>query len=185
MIPFAHRLIPVVLPNLAHHAPMIQAAALKTNQALLDVIQSLPSPSHFPAQQIQSIEKESVCSSTAGQSTPSTSPVPSRQSTGSKELTSPSVAKEATTAADLPDFTMSPASDRTTVPTARRNAVSVSTATPSDSTGTDAINASHPLGRIISPAPQVTLESIYHDTINLTCCFLFIRRKIFLTIRHR
>ncbi|CDO73780.1 hypothetical protein BN946_scf185015.g108 [Trametes cinnabarina] len=44
MIPFTPRLILAILPNLAHDVPMIQSAAIRTNQALMNVIQSLPSP---------------------------------------------------------------------------------------------------------------------------------------------
>jgi vacuole morphology and inheritance protein 14 len=44
MIPFTPRLIPCILPNLAHHVPMIQSVAVKTNKLLFDVIKSLPSP---------------------------------------------------------------------------------------------------------------------------------------------
>jgi len=44
MVPFTPRLIPAILPNLAHHVAMIQSAALRTNKLLLSVIQALPSP---------------------------------------------------------------------------------------------------------------------------------------------
>jgi vacuole morphology and inheritance protein 14 len=44
MVPFTPRLIGAVLPNLAHHVPMIQSNATKTNHQLLKVIQSLPPP---------------------------------------------------------------------------------------------------------------------------------------------
>lgn len=44
MIPFTPRLILAILPNLAHDVHMIQSAAIRTNQALMNVIQSLPSP---------------------------------------------------------------------------------------------------------------------------------------------
>jgi vacuole morphology and inheritance protein 14 len=44
VVPFTPRLIPAVLPNLAHHAPDIQAAAIKTNQLLFNTIQQLPPP---------------------------------------------------------------------------------------------------------------------------------------------
>ena len=44
MVPFTPRLIPAILPNLAHHVPMIQSAAIRTNKLLLAVIQKLPSP---------------------------------------------------------------------------------------------------------------------------------------------
>ncbi|KIY49481.1 ARM repeat-containing protein, partial [Fistulina hepatica ATCC 64428] len=45
MVPFTPRLIPAILPNLAHHVPMIQNAAIRTNKRLLEVIQALPDPS--------------------------------------------------------------------------------------------------------------------------------------------
>ncbi|KAJ4479209.1 vacuolar protein 14 C-terminal Fig4p binding-domain-containing protein [Lentinula aciculospora] len=44
MIPFTPRLIPAILPNLAHHVNMIQTIAVRTNKLLLNVIQDLPSP---------------------------------------------------------------------------------------------------------------------------------------------
>jgi vacuole morphology and inheritance protein 14 len=44
MVPFTPRLIPAILPNLAHHVTMIQTAAIRTNKLLLNVIQNLPSP---------------------------------------------------------------------------------------------------------------------------------------------
>ncbi|EUC66429.1 vacuole-associated enzyme activator complex component (Vac14), putative [Rhizoctonia solani AG-3 Rhs1AP] len=45
MVPFTPRLIPSILPNLAHHIPTMQSAATQTNQKLFSLIQSLPSPS--------------------------------------------------------------------------------------------------------------------------------------------
>ncbi|KAF9651765.1 ARM repeat-containing protein [Thelephora ganbajun] len=45
MVPFTPRLILAILPNLAHDVPMIQSAAVKTNKLLMNVVQSLPSPS--------------------------------------------------------------------------------------------------------------------------------------------
>lgn len=48
MVPFIPRLIPAILPNLAHHALMIQSAAIKTNKLLLSVVQALPSPPEAP-----------------------------------------------------------------------------------------------------------------------------------------
>jgi len=48
MVPFTPRLIPAILPNLAHHVVMIQSAAIRTNKLLLNVIQKLPSPQDPP-----------------------------------------------------------------------------------------------------------------------------------------
>ncbi|PSR93781.1 hypothetical protein PHLCEN_2v4676 [Hermanssonia centrifuga] len=58
MLPFIPRLILAVLPNLAHHVPMIQSAANRTNKLLLAVIQSLPSPSEPTSR--QNTEKASI-----------------------------------------------------------------------------------------------------------------------------
>ncbi|KAG8757376.1 hypothetical protein FRC11_004590 [Ceratobasidium sp. 423] len=44
MVPFTPRLIPAILPNLAHHIPAMQSAAAQTNQRLFSLIQDLPSP---------------------------------------------------------------------------------------------------------------------------------------------
>ncbi|KAJ9123994.1 hypothetical protein QFC22_000786 [Naganishia vaughanmartiniae] len=44
VVPFAPRLIPAILPNLAHHVSYIQSAAVETNQLLYRVIQNLPNP---------------------------------------------------------------------------------------------------------------------------------------------
>ncbi|PWN19153.1 ARM repeat-containing protein [Microstroma glucosiphilum] len=44
VVPFAPRLIPAALPNLAHHSPAIQTAANETNYNLYQVIQELPAP---------------------------------------------------------------------------------------------------------------------------------------------
>jgi vacuole morphology and inheritance protein 14 len=44
MVPFTPRLIGAVLPNLAHHAPMIQSTAVRTNKLLSNVIRNLPAP---------------------------------------------------------------------------------------------------------------------------------------------
>ncbi|KAG8935769.1 hypothetical protein FRC00_010443, partial [Tulasnella sp. 408] len=45
MVPFTPRLIPAILPNLAHHVPAMKSAAIETNASLFSLIQSLPAPS--------------------------------------------------------------------------------------------------------------------------------------------
>ncbi|KAL1659728.1 vacuolar protein 14 C-terminal Fig4p binding-domain-containing protein [Schizophyllum commune] len=45
MVPFTPRLVPAVLPNLAHHAPGIQTQAIRLNKLLMNAILNLPSPS--------------------------------------------------------------------------------------------------------------------------------------------
>ena len=51
MVPFMPRLIRAILPNLSHHAPMIQSSARRTNRLLFGVIHSLPLQSEFPSRQ--------------------------------------------------------------------------------------------------------------------------------------
>lgn len=48
VVPFAPRLLPAILPNLAHHSPAIQAAANNTNFNLYQVIEDLPAPVAMP-----------------------------------------------------------------------------------------------------------------------------------------
>ncbi|THH12251.1 hypothetical protein EW145_g93 [Phellinidium pouzarii] len=123
MLPFTPRLIPAILPNLAHHVPMIQQQALRTNQALVSVVQNLPSPS--TSSQQNNADKASVSSSrTSAQasSPPGTnagpaSPANSRQSTLLKE---PILATDGQA-----DATPSPASDRTVQVPARQRSTTV------------------------------------------------------------
>ncbi|KAH9943223.1 ARM repeat-containing protein [Epithele typhae] len=84
MIPFTPRLLLAILPNLAHDVPMIQSAAMRANQALMDVIQSLPSPPDLPPGR-QSTDK----SSNTTPSSPPPSLPPIKQPTMGKEQTSP------------------------------------------------------------------------------------------------
>ena len=89
MVPFAPRLILAILPSLAHDVPMIQSAAVKTNKLLLNVVQSLPSPSQ-PAPDSSSAQRSGADGRTnpaAPSPTPTTNSVPARQS--SKDQTNP------------------------------------------------------------------------------------------------
>ena len=86
MVPFTPRFIPAILPNLAHHVPMIQSAAIRTNKLLLNVIQKLPSPvaSSLPK---PAIEKPIPSSKIPRSPTPTGSITTSRQSTLSSQIT--------------------------------------------------------------------------------------------------
>ncbi|KAK7060363.1 hypothetical protein VNI00_001128 [Paramarasmius palmivorus] len=92
LVPFTPRLIPAILPNLAHHDPMIQSAAIRTNKLLLGVIQNLPSPT----------DKSSRPQEKVSGSRPQASPTPPtnapRQSVSkdSREGTSPDSIPDAT-----------------------------------------------------------------------------------------
>ena len=86
MVPFTPRLIPAILPNLAHHVPMIQAAAIRTNKLLLNVIQKLPSPVE-PSLPKPAVEKPVSASKIPRSPTPTNSTANSRQSTLSSQIT--------------------------------------------------------------------------------------------------
>ncbi|OJT05369.1 Protein VAC14 -like protein [Trametes pubescens] len=83
MIPFTPRLILAILPNLAHDVHMIQAAAVRTNQALMNVVQSLPSPPDA-APGRQGTDKSSLASVAMPSSPPP--PAAPRQSTSGKDV---------------------------------------------------------------------------------------------------
>ena len=102
LVPFTPRLIPAILPNLAHHVPMIQSSANRTNKLLANVIQSLPPPSETPSR--QNTSERPPPSAPARNVPPSPIPAPnspaaSRQSTlpgQSRELSSPESIAEST-----------------------------------------------------------------------------------------
>lgn len=76
LVPFTPRLIPAILPNLAHHSPAIQAAANDTNVNLYRVIQYLPAPvAHRPQSPPRAdspVDAKSVrAAATSNQATPS------------------------------------------------------------------------------------------------------------------
>lgn len=52
VVPFTPRLIPAILPSLAHHRPTIASAASSTNINLYRVIQQLPAPATVPSQNV-------------------------------------------------------------------------------------------------------------------------------------
>jgi vacuole morphology and inheritance protein 14 len=85
MVPFTPRLIPAILPNLAHHVPMIQSAAIRTNKLLLNVIQKLPSPVESLPK--SAVEKPILSSKITKSPTPTNSTSGSRQSTLSSQIT--------------------------------------------------------------------------------------------------
>lgn len=91
MLSFTPRLIPAILPNLAHHVPMIQQQAHRTNQALSKVIQNLPTP---PVSQQSSAEKDNKTPSAPGRTaqsmtSPTSSATPSNASTRQSTAESP------------------------------------------------------------------------------------------------
>ncbi|TDL29855.1 ARM repeat-containing protein [Rickenella mellea] len=121
MVPFTPRLITAILPNLAHHVPMIQTAALRTNKLLYEVIQALPSPAS--PSPVQFADKSSIASSRTGavanSPPPTVSPGPSRQTTMSNAQSTPSTTRDSSISDIIADANPSPASDKTTTPTAK------------------------------------------------------------------
>ncbi|KAF9498847.1 ARM repeat-containing protein [Pleurotus eryngii] len=91
IVPFTPRLIPVILPNLAHHVNMIQSVAIRTNKLLLNVIQTLPPPPEtLPRPPALEKQSSSRIPPVPGSPTPTTA-TNSRQTTlsSSRELSSP------------------------------------------------------------------------------------------------
>jgi vacuole morphology and inheritance protein 14 len=114
MVPFTPRLIPAILPNLAHHVTMIQSAAIRTNKLLLNVIQNLPSPTDTSSR--PATEKQTAVSRTipASPTPTATSSNPSRQSNAGKE-SGVSTRGEVSSPEDLTD---TPAPSSATMPNA-------------------------------------------------------------------
>lgn len=91
MVPFTPRLISAMLPNLAHHVPMIQSAAMRTNKLLLRMIQSLPPPPDASPRQSTDKSSSAVSHVGPGSPTPTTGSLgQSRQSVSQKEAAVPS-----------------------------------------------------------------------------------------------
>jgi len=91
MVPFTPRLIPAILPNLAHHVSMIQSAAKYTNKLLYNVIQNLPSPSEPPPPRVSEKLPEKAPSRLPRSPTPTTGMSSAKQSQGEigPEVTNP------------------------------------------------------------------------------------------------
>ena len=100
MVPFTPRLIPAILPNLAHHVAMIQSAAIRTNKLLLNVVQNLPSPLETPPT-TRPIAERPQPSRIPRSPTPTTSTTNSRQSTLGSQVSQAS--REVATPDILPD----------------------------------------------------------------------------------
>ncbi|KAH8830263.1 vacuolar protein 14 C-terminal Fig4p binding-domain-containing protein [Flagelloscypha sp. PMI_526] len=138
IVPFTPRLIGAILPNLAHHVPMIQAAAIRTNKLLTNVIENLPSP----------LETQPTTSPDKGQSPPPSSATTSRQSTGV-----PSVAPREPGLSSDP-ITESPTSGTFIRPRTNNSAVDLST-TPRALAELPGISNSRAPSRPQSPLPNV------------------------------
>ncbi|KIL70288.1 hypothetical protein M378DRAFT_195396 [Amanita muscaria Koide BX008] len=94
MVPFTPRLLPAILPNLAHHVSMIQTAAKYTNKLLFSVVQSLPSPPELSSSPTRVPEKAPE----KGTSRLPHSPTPTTGTNNSRQSTQAEVVPETTTA---------------------------------------------------------------------------------------
>lgn len=179
MLPFTPRLIPAILPNLAHHVPMIQSAAIRTNKLLTKVIQDLPYPVDKSPRQ-STIEKSTSSRTFTSSPTPPAPPVlPSRQST--LQVGPP---RDASSPESMADGQPSTVSDKTTVPQTQKSrsgtAVSAATEVPSrPQSRTSMISTSGPPAPVVVapmlPSPVQEDEDIfdYVATVNeLTIQFL-------------
>lgn len=115
LVPFTPRLIGAILPNLAHHVPMIQSMALRTNKALSHVIQALPSPEEASAMSVT--EKSSSASFRAATSPTlsGTSPIPSRQATVTAPIKDTAILNRDVSAESLPEAAITQKSRSNTI----------------------------------------------------------------------
>lgn len=89
MVPFTPRLVPAVLPNLAHHVDMIQSMAIRTNKSLLNVIQTLPPPSDPAPKTAVPPRVPTGTSPTPGSSRQSTMTTTASKESSSRDVSSP------------------------------------------------------------------------------------------------
>ncbi|KAJ8468744.1 hypothetical protein ONZ51_g9455 [Trametes cubensis] len=162
MIPFTPRLILAILPNLAHDVPMIQSAAIRTNQALMDVIQSLPSPPD-PTPGRQGTDKSSSVGIPSSPTPVPTNLGPSRPSTAvkdsapSRDMSSPESPPETASSQQTT------ASDRASVSTQHKGrSATFSSETPRPMTALDGI-AQMQNSRPASPASAISVPQMHQS----------------------
>ena len=114
MVPFTPRLIPAILPNLAHHVPMIQSSANRTNKLLLSVIQALPSPSEPPSRQSTLPTERPAAPVVARGPSASPSLVPASPPT-SRQNTQMPASRESGSVESLADQTITPTPSNITI----------------------------------------------------------------------
>ncbi|KAG2336274.1 hypothetical protein BDR05DRAFT_1006020 [Suillus weaverae] len=141
MVPFTPRLIPAILLNLAHHVPMIQSAALRTNKLLLNVIQNLLVP-------VEGLSRQNTAEKPiAPASSPTPVPQPSRQITvqpPSRDVSSPE---------SLGDNQPSSSSEKTTMTQRPRSGTMQTTVTESSSRPQSRMSSNSVVGAPPPPPP--------------------------------
>ena len=157
MLPFTPRLIPAILPNLAHHVPMIQSAAIRTNKLLTKVIQDLPYP-------VDKSSRQPTTEKTTAPRTFTSSPTPSRQPT-----LQPGPQRDASSPESVTDGQPSAASDKATAPPTQRSrsgtAVPAASEIPSrPQSRTSSISGPPPAPAVVAPTlPSPVQEEQYED----------------------
>jgi vacuole morphology and inheritance protein 14 len=153
MLPFTPRLIPAILPNLAHHVPMIQSAAMRTNKLLTKVIQDLPYP-------VDKSSRQSITEKTTASRTFTGSPTPSRQPT-----LQAGPQRDASSPESMTDGQPSAASDKPTAPQTQKSrsgtAASAASEIPSrPQSRTSSISTGPPAPAVVAPtlSPPVQEE---------------------------
>ncbi|KAG1735700.1 vacuolar protein 14 C-terminal Fig4p binding-domain-containing protein [Suillus paluster] len=171
MVPFTPRLIPAILPNLAHHVPMIQSAALRTNKLLSSVIQNLPGPAEGPSRQ-NTADKPIVFTS---------SPTPTPQSLQPSRPTVQAPSGDASSPEPIGDNQPSSSSDKTTLIQRPRSGTNQTVVTESSSRPQSRMSSNStpgapppaPVPVPPSPVPEEADRFNYQATVNeLTIQFL-------------
>ncbi|KAL7282584.1 ARM repeat-containing protein [Trametes coccinea BRFM310] len=157
MIPFTPRLILAILPNLAHDVPMIQSAAIRTNQALMNVIQSLPSPPD-PVPGRQGTDKSSSIGIPSSPTPVPTNLAASRQQTAARDVLP---ARDMSSPESPPETASSQAqSDRASVSTqAKGRSATISSEAPRAMTALDGVQNSRPASPISAISVPVLQQS--------------------------
>ncbi|KAG0702425.1 vacuolar protein 14 C-terminal Fig4p binding-domain-containing protein [Suillus ampliporus] len=173
MVPFTPRLIPAILPNLAHHVPMIQSAALRTNKLLSNVIQNLPGPAEGPSRQ-NTADKPIVFTS---------SPTPTPQSLQPSRPTVQAPSGDTSSPESMGDNQPSSSSDKTTLTQRPRSGtnqtvVTESLSRPQSRMSSNSIPGAPPPPPVPAPVPPSPVQEEvdqfnYQATVNeLTIQFL-------------
>lgn len=102
MIPFTPRLIPVILPNLAHHVEQIRNAAIRTDQLLFNAIQNQPAPPEPISTPTPTPTPSTTSARQSGPSPPLVHPPPRSSTTQVTEASTDSVSSLSAFGADKP-----------------------------------------------------------------------------------
>lgn len=155
MVPFTPRLIPAILPNLAHHVPAMKSAAIETNSSLFALIQSLPAPVNASSPPPAMVP--GMVPSTSLRAIPGSPPLPPVRQSSSKDIPSSVSSRE-----DIPAL-LDGADKNTPTPTLKNRMLSTTTES-TTSTTVNGVNGpynndstSRDQSRSHSPTTSVTI----------------------------